>query len=159
MATVSRGGYSYTSRYCEENVWMMAKQLLALESNADARCYAIFISNRQKTVAMYAVAGHPKGIVWDYHVVFAMDVNGALHIFDLDTSLPLPCPLAKYAMDSFRPREQTARKLAPVFRVVPGREFLATFASDRSHMLDSKGVWSSPPPSYPCIATQCKAWV
>jgi hypothetical protein len=46
------------------------------------------------------------------------------------------------------------------FRVVPGEEFLSTFTSDRSHMIDiltpknKKGEinWMSEPPSWPCIS-------
>ncbi len=40
------------------------------------------------------------------------------------------------------------------FRVIPAEVFLATFASDRSHMKNEDGSWMQPPPSYPCIATQ-----
>ncbi len=38
------------------------------------------------------------------------------------------------------------------FRVVPAGEYLATFASDRSHMLKD-GKWLKPPPNYPPIST------
>ena len=40
------------------------------------------------------------------------------------------------------------------FRVIPGAEFLKTFASDRSHMLTQDGRWMSPPPVYPPIKTE-----
>jgi N-terminal glutamine amidase len=34
------------------------------------------------------------------------------------------------------------------FRVVPGSEYIAHFASDRSHMLLPSGEWSAPPPAH-----------
>ena len=45
-----------------------------------------------------------------------------------------------------------------MFRVIPAAEYLATFSSDRSHMLVD-GVWMSPPPEYPPIATEGKPLV
>ncbi|RXM31073.1 Protein N-terminal glutamine amidohydrolase [Acipenser ruthenus] len=38
-------------------------------------------------------------------------------------------------------------------RVIPADVYLKTFASDRSHMKDSRGEWRMPPPPYPCIET------
>jgi len=39
------------------------------------------------------------------------------------------------------------------FRVIPAQDFLAHFASDRSHMKKSDGSWHSTPPTYPPIST------
>lgn len=38
--------------------------------------------------------------------------------------------------------------------MVPAREFLKTFASDRSHMRREDGTWLAPPPNYPPIKTE-----
>ena len=46
--------------------------------------------------------------------------------------------------------------LARLFRVVAADEYLAAFASDRSHMLKEDGSWLAEPPTYPCIQTQGK---
>lgn len=35
-----------------------------------------------------------------------------------------------------------------MFRVVPVDAYLNHFASDRSHMINKKGEWQAPPPSY-----------
>ena len=40
-----------------------------------------------------------------------------------------------------------------LYRIIAGDEFLANFASDRSHMIRD-GEWISPPPSWPLIQTQ-----
>lgn len=32
--------------------------------------------------------------------------------------------------------------------------YLEKFASDRSHMMDSKGSYNAPPPEYPCITAE-----
>lgn len=72
-------------------------------------------------------------------------------IFDLDTTLPFPCALATYARHGLRAHLATAgrpvsaasssaalaarRRRERLFRVVGATDFLANFASDRSHML------------------------
>lgn len=45
-------------------------------------------------------------------------------------------------------RPACARRL---FRVVPARTFLDSFASDRSHMIRADRSWIAPPPTYPAI--------
>lgn len=38
-----------------------------------------------------------------------------------------------------------------LFRVIPARTFLDSFASDRSHMMRADGSWVAAPPAYPAI--------
>lgn len=42
------------------------------------------------------------------------------------------------------------------FRVVPAKQFLQSFASDRRHMKRPDGSWIKPPPPYPAICTSSK---
>lgn len=39
------------------------------------------------------------------------------------------------------------------FRVIPAKEFLKVFASDRRHMKKSDGTWMKPPPNHAAIFT------
>jgi hypothetical protein len=105
------------------------------------------------------------GIIWDYHVILIhkppfdqlakmckcghsqspADLCPCIaYVYDADTTLPFPCSLDTYARGAFRSHlaAPTAtgslahtRRNERLFRVIGGREFLATFASDRSHML------------------------
>lgn len=42
------------------------------------------------------------------------------------------------------------------FRVVPAKQFLQHFASDRRHMKRPDGSWIKPPPPYTAISTTCE---
>ena len=41
--------------------------------------------------------------------------------------------------------------ISRMYRVIPAAEFLATFSSDRRHMLGEDGEYISPPPLWPII--------
>ncbi|GFY42532.1 protein N-terminal glutamine amidohydrolase [Trichonephila inaurata madagascariensis] len=148
----------YTSCYCEENVWKLCEYVKNNQSNLLSNCYAVFISNRNQTVPLwYQKSGKDENklAVWDYHVIFiyhSNDDKGAL-VYDLDTVLPFPVPLEKYAPLTF----QFETYLQPIhhrcFRVIPAELFLKTFASDRSRMKSSDGSWIKEPPPYPCLST------
>ncbi|MEW5320078.1 MAG: hypothetical protein WDW38_011179 [Sanguina aurantia] len=72
-------------------------------------------------------------------------------VWDLDTSLPFPCSLQQYAADALRRSSELTGARERLFRVVPARTFLDSFASDRSHMLRADGSWVAAPPAYPAI--------
>lgn len=107
------------------------------------------------------------------------DGNDYYEVYDYDTTLDFPCPLSTY-VDLALTIPPSSRggtggplpeRYRHLFRVVPADRYLAEFASDRSHMLlpppskedSSSGGYvgegegerySSPPPSYPCIAAR-----
>ena len=169
-------GHTYTPCYCEENAWLLVKDIM--EKGVEAELFVIFISNESKAVAMFNQrAGDSRSegfVLWDYHVIVVaktredekesewMDskssesndhASAPLHrlmVYDLDTTLPFPTPLGHYYSMAFRPQMNIRSLCRPKFRIVPARDFLHKFASDRSHMR-IEGGWSSPPPSYPCI--------
>ena len=74
-------------------------------------------------------------------------------VWDLDTKLSFPVAFTEYASRALRPRELPVH-YQQLFRVVGGADYLQTFASDRSHMMNSDGSWKSPPPSYTPIQTK-----
>ena len=91
--------------------------------------------------------GNP--VLWDYHVI-AM-ANGL--VYDYDTALSFPCNAQEYVMQAFRPYDPVQETYRQWFRVIPSREFLLTFASDRSHMRRQDGSYTAPPPPYDPIRT------
>jgi hypothetical protein len=132
--------------FCEENVWRQL-QSPSLPVPVDER-FAVFISNRARKVAMWsqrAAAADP--VVWDYHVVCLCHGAAGAVVVDVDCTAGVVLPLASWAAVSFRPWAPT--EVAPRFRVVHAPDFLRTFSSDRSHMLDAQGQPLKPPPPWP----------
>ncbi|KAI0035960.1 N-terminal glutamine amidase-domain-containing protein, partial [Vararia minispora EC-137] len=157
----------YTKCYCEENVYLLAQRF-----DADATLtatwdpFVLFVSNCHRTVVLWkqkagAISGSTDGlVVWDYHVLFILrpktgetpevlardgtTVGVRSWVYDVDSTLPVPCPADVYFPDTFRP---CAERYESLFRVIAAREYLDNFASDRSHML----AYHSPIPRYPSI--------
>ncbi|EGD77534.1 WDYHV domain-containing protein containing 1 [Salpingoeca rosetta] len=161
---VDREGLTYTRCYCEENVWKLLHDEAPRISAGDAynACNAAaavswaacFISNPNKTVAVACQAASQDElglVVWDYHVVaIGPDPQtGQPSVFDLDTTLPFPCPIEEYWHKAFL-TDWLPPRLHPMFRVVKRDDFLAHFSSDRSHMLRDGDYIAAPPP-YPPI--------
>ncbi|KZV90446.1 hypothetical protein EXIGLDRAFT_121340 [Exidia glandulosa HHB12029] len=155
----------YTSAYCEENVYCLAREFSTL---AAWRVSVVFISNTSRTVAVWqqkastdAASGFV--VVWDYHVILALtykdDASGGLDqpeecwIYDMDTRLRQPCRAGEYFARTFLDQEALEPRWRSSFRVVPGQVFLDNFASDRSHML-REAVYIAPPPLYDAITGQ-----
>ncbi|KAJ7632478.1 N-terminal glutamine amidase-domain-containing protein [Roridomyces roridus] len=89
----------YTPYYCEENVY------LACEAMASEDVSAVFISNHEKTVALWnqKLSQDPQfPVFWDYHCVLLFRGPEQFYIYDLDTRLPCPCPLKDYLNQTFR---------------------------------------------------------
>ena len=133
------------------------------DTGAGERWAAVFVSNADRAAAIWAQrAGDPAQggvVVWDYHVIAVRwpRAGAPAEVWDLDTTVrPFPCAAGAYAREALHvPRLERLRRR---YRVVPADEFLATFASDRSHMLtvaeDGTREWQSPPPPRPPIRTE-----
>ncbi|KFM71476.1 Protein N-terminal glutamine amidohydrolase, partial [Stegodyphus mimosarum] len=148
----------YTSCYCEENVWKICDYVRNNQKHLLPACYAVFISNRNESVPLwYQKSGKDDNnlAVWDYHVIFLYSPgnNTGSFIYDLDSILPFPCELEKYAPLTFKSDSSLDPCYHRYFRVVPADVFLKTFASDRSRMKKPDGTWIKEPPPYPCITT------
>lgn len=137
----------YAPFYCEENVW----RLLARPEFLAEPAWAVLVSNaRREVVLLRQKAGRlGDGLIhWDYHV-FAVAADPALGriALDLESELPLPCPLARYLEETFPSGVQ--KEYAPRFRVLEAGDYLALLVSDRSHMRRPDGSWLAPPPRWP----------
>ncbi|XP_023777238.1 protein N-terminal glutamine amidohydrolase isoform X2 [Cyanistes caeruleus] len=148
-----RPACTYTSCYCEENVWKLCDYIRSQDRHPLEEFYAVFISNDRKMIPLWKQkSGHgDEPVVWDYHVILLHVTSGEQNfIYDLDTVLPFPCPFDVYSVEAFRLDDS----LRPEFhRMIRADLYLKTFASDRSHMKDADGKWQKPPPPYPCIET------
>lgn len=96
-------------------------------------------------------------MIWDYHVIaVVMDPTRVAPpmVYDLDTTLPFPCPFEVYVAGTFPWEEQ---ELPPQYRwrcrVVTAQALFASFASDRSHMRLPGDKWQAPPPTEDPIKT------
>ncbi|XP_053469160.1 protein N-terminal glutamine amidohydrolase isoform X3 [Ictalurus furcatus] len=97
-------------------------------------------------------------VIWDYHVVLLhFNPQAQSFVYDLDTTLPFPCPFDVYSREAFQSDELLKPEFQRKMRVIPAVTYLKKFASDRSHMKHSNGTWRMSPPPYPCIeTTECK---
>ncbi|TXG46203.1 hypothetical protein EZV62_028298 [Acer yangbiense] len=153
--------FDHTPFYCEENVYFLCKKLCA-NGVADADgsdLYVVFISNEQKQ-AYFSASKRADGVIlWDYHAVCIQRKRGGdspCLVWDLDSSLPFPSPLASYVSETIRPSFQLFSEYQRCFRIVHAPIFLRSFASDRRHMKDPAGNWIAEPPSYEPIVAEDK---
>ncbi|KAK0596236.1 hypothetical protein LWI29_013961 [Acer saccharum] len=156
--------FDHTPFYCEENVYFLCKKLCA-NGVADADgsdLYVVFISNEKKQIPLWHQKASKRAdgvILWDYHVVCIQRKRGGdsrCLVWDLDSSLPFPSPLASYVSETIRPSFQLFSEYQRFFRIVHAPIFLCFFASDRRHMKDPTGNWIAEPPSYEPIVAEDK---
>lgn len=121
--------------------------------------YVIFISNDKKQIPLWhQKASHRADgvILWDYHVICVQIKRDdkSPQVWDLDSTLAFPSPLASYIAETFRPSFQLFSEFQRFCRIVHGPILLSHFASDRRHMKDSDGNWTAQPPSYDPIVAE-----
>jgi protein N-terminal glutamine amidohydrolase len=140
------GRLHYQPFYCEENAWW----LCADPALGPGEPQVVFITSLAGRVPMLGQRAAPPGrlILWDYHVVVA---DGAGRIWDLDSRLPIPAAGLDWLAKTFALANRLPPAYGPCLRLVPAKSYRRDFASDRSHMRDSKGRWRHPPPPWPPI--------
>lgn len=152
MSADEPAGFAWAACFCEENAWHLCQDPRLRRGDwspppEDRR--VLLVTNARRSVAVWRQrAGDP--VVWDYHALVLARVapGGAWEAWDLDSTLPLPCPLPDWLSASFLPAPPV---LAPRFRLLGAAEYLAVFSSDRSHMLDPAGRPRAPFPPWPAI--------
>jgi len=136
--------YKYASHYCEENIWHLC-------GHPDFRRVekkVLIISNGVKKVYFHHHQDFP--VAWDYHVIMAVR-SSYWQIYDLDSTLPLPCPIEQYLSKTFM-EANTNHQSRPEFLVIDAAQFVEGFSSDRSHMKQKDGTWIATPPEWPIIS-------
>jgi len=143
---------AYQPFYCEENVWHL------LQHARLARCerWAVWVMAKAGHCPVWrqrAADSDQEPIFWDYHVwaLARETASAAWQVWDLDTTLGCPVPLADYLRLAFPYAGRLPRGFEPWFRVVPAEDYVRLFASDRAHMKDRRGHWRHPPPPWPAI--------
>ncbi|XP_004304350.1 PREDICTED: protein N-terminal glutamine amidohydrolase-like isoform 1 [Fragaria vesca subsp. vesca] len=169
-STVDVSQFQHTPFYCEENVYLLCKEL-GTKGIADAKgsdLFVVFISNEKKQIPLWhqKASNRADGVVlWDYHVIcIQRKVGGGdsplQHlVWDLDSTLSFPCALASYVAETIRPTFQTFPEFQRYFRIAHAPIFLQSFASDRRHMKDPLGEWLHQPPVYEPIVSEGKCQV
>ncbi|GAA6026751.1 hypothetical protein JCM8097_005835 [Rhodosporidiobolus ruineniae] len=141
----------YTPFYCEENVYQLLLTLSRQTSSSSSRLYAAFITNPARHALLFQQKASRQGedqahyVLWDYHVIALLALGGEeegekrVVVLDRDTRLADMVDLEEYVLETFRPDLFSASVLDPSLRsrirLVPAADFLANFASDRSHMV------------------------
>lgn len=156
---LERSDFTYTSQYCEENVYMLCKKLCSagVVHQEGSNLFVVFISNENRQVPLWhqkAGEGTEGLVIWDYHVICVQKTTGKdtqFQVWDLDTVLPFPVPLHQYITEAIRPSLPLYRKFHRFFRLIHAPIFLRYFASDRRHMRNAEGEWIAPPPPHNCI--------
>ncbi|RDD47159.1 Protein N-terminal glutamine amidohydrolase [Trichoplax sp. H2] len=143
----------------EENVWKLCERIQQSSKAVIQEFYAVFISNDNKTVALWKQQASDKEnglIVWDYHVILIRKASNLVSVLDFDSQLQFPCTFYDYVTHGLRPDDELQKQFQRLFRVIPALDFLETFASDRSHMKTTKdsNTYLKTPPPYPPIFTK-----
>jgi hypothetical protein len=136
MQTFDPAGYPYTPRFCEENIWHLAR--LLIEQGQDPRgLQVLFLSNEAMQIVMAEQKEAEPGrlILWDYHVVLLADIDDDTFVFDFDTRLDFPCQAESYFEKSIPVADHIPNRYLPSIRVIPAHSYLDRFYSDRSHMI------------------------
>ncbi|MBF0280628.1 MAG: hypothetical protein HQM13_22730 [SAR324 cluster bacterium] len=149
----SKNKYQYTARFCEENIWLLGKSLIA-EDCSSADLTVLLLSNAGRQIPLFDQISCEKDfpILWDYHVLLLKTPSsGDAKIFDFDSRLAFPTPLPDYFQQTFPDHEKLPARFHIFIRTVPLDSYLQHFHSDRSHMLSNEGKPLSPFPPYPPI--------
>ncbi|KAL7169011.1 hypothetical protein ACSBR2_034103 [Camellia fascicularis] len=142
--------------------YYLNNKILCTSGEADAEgsdLFVVFISNEKKQVPLWHQKASQRAdgvVLWDYHVICIQRKKGDSSplVWDLDSSLPFPSPLASYVSETMRPSFQLFSEFQRFFRVVHAPIFLRSFASDRRHMKDSVGNWIAQPSAYEAIVAE-----
>ncbi|KAI8059665.1 N-terminal glutamine amidase-domain-containing protein [Thamnidium elegans] len=155
MLNVKKFNLTYTRCYCEENIYLLCKEIEEKQNETLEHCSVVYISNDDRMVPLWkqkaGVGQQP--VVWDYHVILYVDgtEDNEAMIYDYDTTLSFPCSAQEYIIETFKPEYKLKKKFDRYFRFVGAKTYLEQFSSDRSHMMKKDGTYYAEPPLYPPI--------
>ena len=143
-------GFEYAQQFCEENIYKLINRFILMGASIDDDMHVVFISSLGKATPIWyqraslskspsaSLSQSPSSagsdaVWWDYHVILQFGAD----IFDLDTLLPFPTPIAEYVELAFQPQMTLEANNAQRFRVIKAGDYLQRFSSDRSHMAEA----------------------
>ncbi|CAM9663208.1 unnamed protein product [Pylaiella littoralis] len=141
----------YTSHYCEENTLQLCQHLLGRAQIADVQLFAVFVSNQARQVPVWhqrLADSRDEPVLWDYHVLLLAKHPQGNWVYDLDSTLAFPTQAALYITHAIRNEVNMDMRFRRMFRVVPARECVDHFSSNRSHMIEQDGSYSAQPPCF-----------
>lgn len=129
--------FTYTSLFCEENIWKLISSLkpdIKIET-----LDVLFISNKSRSVALFgqtsAIDNQP--VIWDYHVIATARINSDIYVLDFDSHCEFPILINEYFKHTFSPARYAPEQYLSLIKTFKSDYFLNHFYSDRSHM---KGI-------------------
>ncbi len=142
-------GFRYAPRYCEENIWHLARDA---RFQASETLVALITGYGPYRPFWYqrCVADPQLPVWWDYHVILLVR-QGSWQVWDLDTTLDLPTAAKTYLEKTFLNSVIASKDTDVILRLVPADYYLEHFASDRAHMRLPSGKWLAEPPAWPMI--------
>jgi hypothetical protein len=146
---LNRSDYPYTPHFCEENIWQLGNALCPPLAPAEGEVWLFSGFHEAFPIMAQRKFGLDKPTWWDYHVVLAH--LPTRHVYDFDSFLPFPCPIANYLRVSFEPTRVVPPDWQAHIRRVPLPRYLSHFHSDRSHMLTKKGLPRMPFPPWAAL--------
>ena len=144
-----RENFLYTSCYCEENIWQLARE----ECFRERETIAVIVSGkgRYRRFWFQNNAQNPESpVYWDYHVIL-LSFDESWWVWDLDTSLGLPVLADTYFPQTFLQQNIDVMQTDVILRLISAEEYVRKFSSDRAHMRLPSGEWVAPPPQWPMI--------
>ena len=144
--------YQYQSQYCEENIYKLCEEFLSIDSQLEKEDvgagnsnFVLFISSSAGAVPIWKQKKSPDSetpVIWDYHVILVrVDLlTGEVLVYDMDTVLPMPCPIHQYISESFRPDTRLMEQYRQLFRIIPAQNYINYFSSDRRHMRRNENI-------------------
>ncbi|KAL6752215.1 N-terminal glutamine amidase-domain-containing protein [Haematococcus lacustris] len=174
VAGLDHTSVAYIPGYAEENVHRLITTLLDYDQAKSLdELSVVFIGNSTKQIQLWCqksaeVEDRNSGFkAREFHAILVQKPPASdelrlgpgeavpAYVWDLDSTLPLPCRLSYYAHNALRlaAYAQFDEKYSRFYRVVPAAAYLENFASDRTHMRLATGEFKQPPPPWPCITT------
>ena len=134
--------FLYQSCYCEENIWHLLNELQGSDSRV-----LFFINREQSVLLMNQEPFGGAGVgCWDYHVAL-LDFQRQV-IFDFDSRLGFGVQARSYLEQTVPDPDRVVPAFQTTIRVIDGPDYLGSFSSDRSHMLDGQGRFLAEPPPW-----------
>ncbi|MCB1785638.1 MAG: hypothetical protein H6953_06470 [Chromatiaceae bacterium] len=131
---IPRDTLRYTPLFCEENIWWLARTLV--DRGVDPGTLQVwFLTNHARSIVLLEQrAGKGRALAWDYHVVLQASAGDGQWIFDFDSRLGFPVPIAEYLRRGFPRQAALPMRFRTWVRRVPAADYLVHFWSDRRHM-------------------------
>ena len=149
MTNFSLHEYKYKQFFCEENIWHLT---VNLNTKLKSDTVVLFLTNNFDFIALKHQKLKTFGdyVLFDYHVILH-DPEKQL-IYDFDSDLGFQVDELEYFEKTFENQNAIDKSYRTRVIPIPGKNYVNSFSSDRSHMYDDKGRPLQPFPEWPPIS-------